>query len=102
MQHIVTTQIILIDCNLFLPYLSKKKFTLEEKKKLYLFVKVCIKHNQVEVALQALHGSVEKVVFGTASLRNKQELQYLFIAAAHISVERFFVSLVKHLINSTL
>lgn len=42
-------------------------------------MKVCIKYNQVEVALQALHGSVEKVVFGTASLRNKQKLQYLFL-----------------------
>lgn len=35
---------------------------------MYLFVKVGIKYNQVEVALQALHCSVEKVVFGTASL----------------------------------
>lgn len=49
-----------------------KKCTLQ--KKLYLFVKVCIKYKQVEVALQALHGSGEKVVFGTASLKNKQKL----------------------------
>lgn len=34
----------------------------------YLLMKVCIEYNQVEVSLQALHCSVEKVVFGTASL----------------------------------
>lgn len=33
-------------------------------------MKVCIKYNQVEVALQALLRSVEKVVFGTASLKD--------------------------------
>lgn len=37
----------------------------------YLFVKVGVEHNQVEVALQALYCSVQKVVFGAASLRNK-------------------------------
>lgn len=44
----------------------------------YLFMKIGIKHNQVEIALQALNGSVEKVVFGTASLQKKR-----FRAAAH-------------------
>lgn len=60
-------------------------------------MQVCIKYNQVEVALQALHGSVEKVVFGTASLGNKQKPQYLLKVAAHNSVRYFFISLVKHL-----
>lgn len=58
-------------------------------------MKVCIKYNQVEVALQALDGSVEKVIFGTASLKNKQKHQNLFIVAAQISVSCFFISLMK-------
>lgn len=41
-------------------------------------MKVCIKYNQVEVALQALHGSVEEVVFGAAPLPNKQKFQYIW------------------------
>lgn len=40
-------------------------------------MKVCIKYNQVEIALQALHGSGEKVVFGTTSLKNKYKLYYI-------------------------
>lgn len=44
-------------------------------------MKVCIKYNQVEIALQALHGSGEKVVFGTVSLKNKNKLYYSFRAA---------------------
>lgn len=34
-------------------------------------MKVCIEYNQEEVSLQALHCSVEKVVFGAASLREE-------------------------------
>lgn len=41
------------------------------EKTFYLLMKVCIECNQVEVSLQALHCSVEKVVFGTASLREE-------------------------------
>lgn len=47
-------------------------------------MKVCIKYNQVEVALQALHGSAEKVVFGTASLRNNDNFN-IFMVLCHIS-----------------
>ena len=42
-------------------------------------MKVGVKYNQVEVALQALHGPVEKVVFGAASLRHKQRAVSLFL-----------------------
>ncbi len=44
------------------------QYLIRQKRFFYLFVKVCIKYDQVEVALQALHGSVEKVLFGAASL----------------------------------
>lgn len=54
-----------------LSYLNTKK------RNIHLFMKICIKYNQVEVALQALHGSVEKVVFGAASLKDKYKLQYV-------------------------
>lgn len=36
-------------------------------------MKVSIKNNQVEVALQALLCSVEKVLFGSASLKDKKK-----------------------------
>lgn len=39
-----------------------------------LFVKVGIKYNQVEVTFQALNGSSEEVIFGTASLQNIQKI----------------------------
>lgn len=45
--------------------------TMYAEKTFYLLMKVCIECNQVEVSLQALHCSVEKVVFGTASLREE-------------------------------
>jgi hypothetical protein len=34
----------------------------------YLFVEECVEDYQVEVSLQALHGPVEEIVFGAASL----------------------------------
>lgn len=37
-------------------------------------MKVGIKHNQVEITLQALNGSTEEVIFGTASLQNIQKI----------------------------
>lgn len=37
-------------------------------------MKVCVEYNQVEIALQALHGSVEKVLFGTAALKDKYKI----------------------------
>lgn len=42
-------------CNRFYFYINKDIYT---GNSFYLFMKVCIKYNQVEVALQALHGSV--------------------------------------------
>lgn len=52
---------------------------------MYLLMKVGIKHNQVEVALQALHCSVEKVVFGTASLKDKKKKKHLFKVGAPVN-----------------
>lgn len=65
----------------FIFFYFTKIFTL---KNIYLFVKVCIKYNQVEVALQALHGSVEKVVFGAASLRDKHKPPYLLMLLQYL------------------
>lgn len=53
-----------------------------EKREFYLLVKVRVEYNQVEVALQALHGPGEKVVFGAASLQDKPKLQHLVTAAS--------------------
>lgn len=44
-------------------------------------MKVGVEYNQVEIALQALYGSSEEVIFGAASLRDKQtkDLQQHFL-----------------------
>lgn len=39
-------------------------------------MKVGVEYNQVEIALQALNGSTEEVIFGAASLRDKQKKIY--------------------------
>lgn len=57
-------------------YRKKKKSARETN----LFVKVGIEYDQVEVTLQALNGSMEEVIFGTASLQNIQKVApFLFL-----------------------
>lgn len=52
-------------------------------------MKVGIKYNQVEITLQALNGSTEEVIFGTASLQNMQKIN----SSRSFSVSAFKINL---------